>query len=39
MLHKPNLNSKSNKSRIVMGGIISKLDLNHRYNKKEKTLL
>jgi hypothetical protein len=38
MLHKPNLNSKSNKSRIVMGGIISKLDLNHRFNKKQKTL-
>ena len=39
MLHKPNLNSKSNKSRIVLGGIVSKLDLNHRYNKKEKTLV
>ena len=39
MLHKPNLNSKSNNSRIVLGGIISKLDLNHRYNKKQKTLV
>jgi hypothetical protein len=39
MLHKPNLNLKSNKSRIVLGGIISKLDLNHRFNKKQKTLL
>lgn len=37
MLHKPNLNSKSNKPRIVLGGIISKLDLNHRFNKKQKT--
>jgi hypothetical protein len=39
MLHKPNLNSKSTKPRIVLGGIISKIDFNKKYNKKQKTTI
>jgi len=37
--HMPLLNKKSTKDRIVIGGTLSKLDMNHRYEKGTKTLL
>lgn len=39
MLHKPQLNRKSTKPRIVLGGIISKIDFNKKYNKNTKSLV
>jgi cupin superfamily acireductone dioxygenase involved in methionine salvage len=39
LYHKPQLNKKSTKPRIVLAGLISKLDYNKIYNKKEKTTI
>lgn len=39
MLHKPKLNKKSTRPRIVLAGIISKLDLDKSYTKKQKTAI
>lgn len=39
MLHGPNLNKNSSRPRIVLGCIISKLDLKNFYTKKDKTTI
>lgn len=39
MLHKPQLNKKSTKPRVVLGGILSKIDFNKNYNKNTKTAI
>ena len=39
ILHKPQLNKKSSKPRIVLGGILSKIDFSKNYNKKIQTAI